>query len=70
MRAITPAPNLDELGELRSPKEIAAMYYRGRVSAEWAAAQMPRDKVVMVGKTRHWYDADIRAAMLAKRGAA
>ena len=69
---IEPAMPVD-LGELLNAQEIAALFYKGRVTTRWVRERMAEllpTKHVKVGRERAWYAGEVRAAIAANRGGA
>lgn len=56
-----PSPSdLDAMGRALEAKEIAAEFFKGRVSPRWVLDHVAREKRVRMGRVIVWYERDVK----------
>ena len=61
-------PHLADLGRLWYDDEIAAHFFRDRVTVRWVREHLPRATGLKIGRQWAWYETDIVTWITSRRG--
>ena len=67
-RRLDPLLPLADLGRLWYDDEIAAHFFRDRVTVRWVREHLPRATGLKIGRQWAWYEADIVTWITSRRG--